>query len=143
MASAHVSLMMCVKSMVHGVRDSAKYLAISKKVQNEATKLRPTLVASHLYEGQSARWLLDLGPRLWDGKRMSTYTTSMTGTPPCFFSSSNVFMVSPSLQAKRPIMVMVRASWMIQVGNRTTARHLARSNCACERWFPFNNMFWF
>lgn len=48
MAEAHANLTTCVKSIVHGVSDSEKYLAISKMVQSATTDDSATLVASQL-----------------------------------------------------------------------------------------------
>lgn len=48
MAQAQVALMMCEKSIVQGVNDSAQYLTTSNRVHIDATSDKPMLVASQL-----------------------------------------------------------------------------------------------
>jgi hypothetical protein len=54
-AKARVSLMTWVQTIMKGVSRSVALRAISRMVRSRAMRLKPTLVASQLYEGSS--WL--------------------------------------------------------------------------------------
>lgn len=75
MADAHANLTMCVNSIVHGVNDSEKYLAISKMVQSATTDDNAILAPSQLrIINIISFWI----PRVYGW----TYTYSMMGALP-------------------------------------------------------------
>lgn len=75
-ATAHVNLMTCVNSTVHGVNASAMNLAISKTVQMVARPDKATFVASQLQQSASFHHSLPGYLGTW------TYTSSKVGTCP-------------------------------------------------------------